>query len=89
MPPIFIGGIFASNQASMMPRAPEVLVAAAPHMTVVMAVVAAETRAQMIAQRVGGLIEQGNRLGRHGKGDEGDECERRTSPGERAIELAG
>lgn len=73
----------------MMPGAPEVLVAAAPLMAVVMAMMAAEARAEMLADRGGGLVEQGNRLSRHGKGDEGDECERRTSPSERAIEFAG
>lgn len=88
MPPICIGGIVASNQASMMSRAPEVLVASAPHMPVMMAVVAAETCAEMITQRGGDLVEHGNRLSRHGKGDEG-ECEGRTRPGERTIELVG
>lgn len=88
MPPICIGGIVASNQASMMSRAPEVLVTTAPHMPVVMAVVAAETCAEMITQRGGDLVEHGNRLSRHGKGDE-SECEGRTGPGERTIEFVG
>ena len=58
-------------------------------MAVVMVVMTAETLAQMVAQRGSSLAEQNCRLSGHGKGDDGSECKRRTSPGGRTIEFAG